>query len=52
MSEQKKTKLTVFEGKKIRKVIYDGAWWFAIVDVVAVLTDSANPAGYLKDRYQ
>jgi len=49
MSEQKKTKLTVFAGKKIRKVIYEGAWWFAIVDVVAVLTDSANPSGYLKD---
>ncbi len=49
MSEQKKTKVAVFAGKQIRKVIYEGAWWFVIVDVVAVLTDSANPAGYLKD---
>ena len=53
MSEhKKKTKRTVFEGKRIRKVIYDGAWWFAIVDVVAACTDSANPSGYLKDMRQ
>jgi prophage antirepressor-like protein len=48
MSERNKAKLTVFEGKQIRKVLHEGAWWFAIVDVVAVLTDSVNPADYLK----
>lgn len=49
MSEQKASKLAVFQGKRIRKVLHEGDWWFAIVDVVAVLTDSANPSGYLKD---
>jgi DNA-damage-inducible protein D len=49
MSEQNKANLAVFEGKQIRKVLHEGAWWFAIVDVVAALTDSANPSGYLKD---
>ena len=49
MSEQDKTKLAVFEGKQIRKVLHEGAWWFAIVDVVGALTDSVNPSGYLKD---
>ena len=48
MSEQNKTKLAVFEGKQIRKVLHDSAWWFAIVDVVAALTDSVNPADYFK----
>ena len=49
MSEQKKAKVAVFAGKQIRKVIHENEWWFAIVDVVAALTDSANPSGYLKD---
>ena len=49
MSEQPETTRTVFERKRIRKLIYEGAWRFAVVDVVAVLTDSANPSGYLKD---
>ena len=48
MSEQKKTKVAVFAGKQIRKVIYENEWWFAIVDVVTVLTDSVNPADYFK----
>ena len=48
MSEQNKAKLAVFEGKQIRKVLHEGAWWFAIVDVVDVLTDSVNPADYFK----
>lgn len=49
MSEQEESKLAVFEGKQIRKTLHDGVWWYVIVDVVAVLTDSANPSGYLKD---
>ncbi len=49
MSEQEELKLAVFEGKQIRKTLHEEAWWFVIVDVVAVLTDSANPSGYLKD---
>ena len=49
MDIEKGNKPVLFEGKQIRKTLNDGAWWFAIVDVVAVLTDSANPSGYLKD---
>lgn len=42
-------KIALFEGKKVRKVFYEKEWWFAILDVVAVLTDSLQPAGYVKD---
>ena len=42
-------KVAFFRGTKIRKTIYKNEWWFAIVDVVAVLTDSAQPEGYIKD---
>jgi len=43
------SELVLFERKQIRRVRHGEAWWFVIVDVVAALTDSANPAGYLKD---
>lgn len=49
MSTKKNTRLTLFEGRQIRKVFHEGSWWFVIVDVVSVLTDSANPSGYLRD---
>ncbi len=41
--------LVLFEHKQVRRVRHGEAWWFVIVDIVAALTDSANPAGYLKD---
>ncbi len=42
---------TQFEGKDIRRV-YDEAtetWWFSVIDVVQVLTDSNNPRRYWSD---
>ncbi|MCK5486587.1 MAG: Bro-N domain-containing protein [Desulfobacterales bacterium] len=49
MSAEKSTKPAVFEGKNIRKVLHNGEWWFAVIDIVEVLTDSVNPKGYIKD---
>jgi len=43
------TKIAVFRGKQIRKTIHKDEWWFVIVDVVAALTDSVQPDGYIKD---
>jgi len=43
------TKIALFKGKKIRRTIYKNEWWFVIVDVVSVLTDSIQPDGYIKD---
>ena len=43
------TQIALFKGKKIRKRIHNNERWFVIVDVVAVLTDSTQPDGYLKD---
>ena len=40
--------IAVFRGKVIRKTIHNDEWWFVIVDVVAVLTDSKDPSGYIK----
>ncbi|MEI8388874.1 MAG: Bro-N domain-containing protein [bacterium] len=41
-------KLIIFEGKKIRRTLHNDEWYFSIVDVVEVLTDSINPTDYIK----
>ena len=43
------TKLAIFKGKEIRRTLHNDEWWFVIIDVVSVLTDSINPSGYIKD---
>lgn len=43
------TKIAIFRRKEIRKIIHNNEWWFVIVDVIAILTDSVQPDGYLKD---
>ena len=43
------TRIALFQKKEIRKTLHQNEWWFVLTDVVAVLTDSANPSGYLKD---
>ena len=40
------TKIVIFKGKKIRKTISQNEWWFSVIDVIAVLTDSANARDY------
>lgn len=49
MKDQQETGLAIFEGQEIRRTWHEEAWWFVIVDVVAVLSESKNPSGYLKD---
>jgi len=43
------TKIALFRGNGIRKTFHNDEWWFVIDDVVDVLTDSADPSGYIKD---
>jgi DNA-damage-inducible protein D len=43
------TKIAIFRKKEIRKTIHNNEWWFVIMDVVAALTDSTQPDGYIKD---
>ena len=42
-------KLVVFEDKKIRREWFNEEWYFSVVDVVEVLTDSSNPRRYWSD---
>ena len=38
--------LAIFKGSKIRRTMNEGQWWFSVVDVVGVLTESKNPRKY------
>lgn len=42
-------RMVVFQEQAIRRTWHSNEWWFAIVDVVSVLTDSVQPEGYVKD---
>ena len=44
-----KNALVVFQDKKIRRTWFNDEWWFVAVDIVAALTDSKDPSGYIKD---
>lgn len=51
MEEQ--NKIAFFEGKKVRRSFHKGEWYFSIIDVLGILTDSADPQRYwsvLKSR--
>ena len=41
-----KNSIVVFQGKEIRKIQHEGEWYFSIVDVIAVLTESPTPRQY------
>src|SRR3989338_5837795 len=41
--------LVVFQGKDIRRTWFNEELWFVAVDIIAILTESTNPSGYLKD---
>ena len=45
-----KDAIKLFEERKIRTVWDEDQekWYFSVVDIVSVLTDSANPTDYLK----
>lgn len=40
------TKIALFRQKEIRKIIHKNEWWFSVVDVISVLTESESPQVY------
>ncbi len=40
--------LIVFEGKNIRRTWFNDEWWFSMVDIVRILTESPDPRNYWK----
>lgn len=46
VTENPENHIALFKGKTIRRTIYHKEWWFSVIDVVEVLTDSVNPRDY------
>jgi len=46
------TKIILFKGRKIRKIIYQKEWWFSVVDVIEVLTESVDAGAYWRKLKQ
>jgi len=42
-------KIAVFEDKKIRRLFHKDEWYFSVIDVIDVLTESSNPRRYWSD---
>ncbi len=45
-------RLVLFQGTKIRRILHDGEWWFSVVDVCKVLTDSPDGNAYWRKLKQ
>ena len=43
------TRIAIFKGRNVRRVVYKDKWWFSVIDVVSVLTDSNIPKRYWSD---
>ena len=52
MTAKEITKLAMFEGQEIRKIIHSGEWWFVVEDVVLALIDSKDPKQYIQRMKQ
>lgn len=53
VSKHKNTnRIALFDGEEIRRVIFDGKWYYAIEDVVRIISNSTNPKAYVKKLRQ
>src|SRR3990167_55269 len=48
-TKEKNKHIALFEGNKVRRVWHDEKWFFSVVDIVAILSESANPRRYWSD---
>jgi hypothetical protein len=44
--------IALFKGKTVRRIIFQKEWWFSVVDVCGVLTDSPDPGAYWRKLKQ
>ena len=44
--EYQNNQIAIFRGKQVRKVLYKKEWWFSILDIIGILTDSPQPKTY------
>jgi len=47
-SDDRNTRIALFQKREIRHTLHHDEWWFVITDIIAALTDSPDPSGYWK----
>ena len=52
MEEEENQHIAIFKGKKIRKTLHNKEWWFSVVDICGVLTESPDPGAYWRKLKQ
>lgn len=52
MTDLALTKIAIFKGKHVRKILHNNEWWFSIIDVIEALTGSDRPRKYWSDLKQ
>ncbi len=51
-NNSQETKIAIFKGKEVRRTMYRNEWWFSVVDVCAVLTESVDAGAYWRKLKQ
>jgi prophage antirepressor-like protein len=41
-------RVALFQERQIRRTMHNNEWWFVITDIIAALTDAADPSDYWK----
>ena len=41
-------RVALFQKREIRRTMQNNEWWFVITDIIAALTDAADPSDYWK----
>lgn len=53
MNQEKiSTKIAVFQGQSVRRILFNNEWWFSVTDVIGVLTGSSDPGAYWRKLKQ
>ncbi len=52
MLSTESTKISIFQGKQIRRTFIENEWWFSVVDVIAFLSEGPNPGAYWRKLKQ
>jgi hypothetical protein len=49
MSTEQSSQLALYKGRKIRKILHKGEWWFSVIDGIDVLVGGERPCKYWND---
>ncbi len=49
IKKQEHSKIVIFEGDEIRRILIDGEWHFSVIDIIGVLSESTEPKRYWSD---